>query len=210
MNKHTLTSRLSQAGAWITLIIAAFLIIALFVGTVQRKKQQESLDKQTNNTNLILQQVKDLGQQNKDLGQQNKKLSEQNAKYAYCNATLLAEYTQTGAAIKIEDLENCILTTFPEGADILNSSPATPQGQDSSQDLGIVNQTAQNGQTNNPPNASNPQSPSNNPPSNPNPKPEPTPVLTPRPGVTVSPTFLTPGIKLDIPCVGVPQILKIC
>lgn len=211
-NHPTFKEKIAQSGVWVTLVMAMFLIILFFVNSIQAQKTQETLDKQTGNTNVIIQQVKELSKQNKKLSEDNKKLNERNTKYAYCNAVLLAKYTQTGAAIMIEDLDNCVLTTFPEGQGLIESNPATSQPSNNNQGSGNTSVTQKppaNNTPSNPSNPNNPNPPSNNPPAQP-------PGVSLSPSLQIGPTFLTPGINLDagvgvpLPCIGVPHILRIC
>lgn len=210
-NTQTLLDKIKESGAWITLVTAGFLLIFLFTNYVQGTKQQEILDKQTANTNALVEQTKTLSEDNKKLSEENKALADRSVKYAYCNAVLLAQYTQTGNAIQIQDLENCILTSFPDGIDILNPESQATQRLNSNQGSGTT-QTAQNTPVNNTPTSLNPQ------PSNPSPQPQPRPTPNPTPTaqpvsmpiLTIGSTFLTPKVELDAPCIGVPRILSIC
>lgn len=223
-DKPTLKDKIAQSGVWITLVTAGFLVIFFFINAIQAQKQQETLDKQNNNIAALVQQVKTLSEQNNTLSKDNKKLNEQNVRYAYCNAVLLAKYTQTGEAIQIEDLDNCVLTTFSQnqGQDILNgTSSPTSESSNNSQGSGS-NTVTQNPPVNNTPNnPSNPSNPNNPPAPNPNPNPNPnTPQqrsgVTINPSLQLDPTFLTPGVNLDgginavLPCVGIPHVLRLC
>jgi hypothetical protein len=213
MDKPTIVDRLKQSASWVTLVIAAFLIIFFFVDSVQNQKQQKSIDKQTNDTAAILQQVKNVSEQNKDLSKQNRDLSQQNAKYAYCNAVILAKYTQTGEPIKIEDLNDCVLDTFQNKSEIIKNSSSTtnntPMNQSSlstpssSNDNSVATvQPSSNNISTSPPlqgsSGNTPQSPPlNSPPST-------------LPTMSIGQTALTPAIKLNLPCVGVSTILRVC
>lgn len=214
--KTKFSDKLKNSGAWIVLVSAAFLIIFGFVYAVQSERQREELAKTSDNTTNLLAEVKTIGEQNKELARQNKELSEKAARYAYCNAVILAQYTQTGQPITIEDLDKCVLTSFPEGI----SSEGNGSGESSGSlqnptSNALAQNTPSGGNSNNPSTPSVPNSPANpnspTTPNNPNPQ---TNGLVLNPSLQLSPTFLTPGVNLTaplrVPCIGVPRTLSVC
>lgn len=107
-------NQLMYVTAIVTVGVAILTILGLVTWAVINSNQQEAaLDKQTENTEKLLQEVK-------NLTEDNKKLNQTAVDYTYCNAVLLAKYTQTLTPITIQDLEKCILLSFPSG-----SGPAT-------------------------------------------------------------------------------------
>lgn len=115
----TIGDRIATFAAFTTIAIAAILIGFGTFNIVQSNRQQESLEGQTARTNQLIEDVK-------ALTKENKKLNQQNVNYAFCNAELVARFTQTQQAIYIQDLENCILTSFPEGEGPDNQSSNSP------------------------------------------------------------------------------------
>jgi type II secretory pathway pseudopilin PulG len=216
--KIKFSDKLKNSGSWVVLITAAFLVIFGFVYAVQAQRQQEAIDKTNENTSNVLAQVKILSEQNKELAKQNKESSEKAARYAYCNAVILARYTQTGEPIKIEDLDKCVLSSFPEGLSATSGETNTSNTSSTSSAAGgSVAQSTPSGGGSNTPSApttpSNPSTPTN--PTNPtNPTTPRTNGLTLSPSLQLSPTFLTPGVNLTaplrVPCIGVPGVLGVC
>lgn len=92
----------------VSLAVIGAAIVLLIAGVtyyIQQEKQRQAIEVQSERTNQLITEVK-------DLSEQNRRLNEQNREYAYCNAVLLAKYTQTQEPIIIEDLEKCTLTSF--------------------------------------------------------------------------------------------------
>lgn len=100
----------------VSLAVIGAAIILLILGVVyyvQQGKQTRAIKEDTAKTNQLILEVKALEEQNKDINEQNKTLNQQNKNYAYCNAVLLAKYTQDQQPIEIEDLNKCVLKSFP-------------------------------------------------------------------------------------------------
>lgn len=114
--KPTLPNKVFYAVSVIAIIAAAMLIILGLVSAVQNNNQQTALDSQTAQTKELVEKVR-------EQAEENKQVSQQAANYAYCNAVLLAQYTQTLTPIQIQDLNNCVLNSFP------NSNVTSPNGQ---------------------------------------------------------------------------------
>lgn len=108
VKKPGISDRLVFFGSIATLLLAAVLIIFALFNAVNNQKQQAAINKQTETTNELVKEVRDLSEQNKDLAQTA-------ANYAYCNSILLASYTQDQAPITVEDLNKCVFTSFPDG-----------------------------------------------------------------------------------------------
>lgn len=179
VNQLTTPNQLMYVTAIVTLALAILTIIGFITFTViQNNRQQATLDKTAEQTNELVKQVK-------ELSEQNKKLSQTSVNYSYCNAVLLARYTQTLAPITIEDLEKCILISFPNG-----QGPVT-----STNDQEIISRVAPNVARNN----SQPsQTPSNGSttPSNP---------ATPNNNTNDSTTTMN-GLNLTVPSIlGLPE-----
>jgi len=99
IEKQAFSSKIVFALSILIIFVAAILVILAIIGYTQDNKQQEAIDNQTEKTNQLI--------------RQNQKTSQQAANYAYCNAVLLSQYTQTLQAITIEDLNTCVLKSFP-------------------------------------------------------------------------------------------------
>lgn len=123
-----LSDRLLYAVSIFVIVAAALLLIFAFIDMMNNTRQQEALDTQTKKTNELVNEVK-------EQTEKNKKISQQAANYAHCNAVLLAQYTQTLTPIQIDDLNECVLSSFPEtpvdeDSNIqANVSPSTPAQQ---------------------------------------------------------------------------------
>lgn len=116
IHQPTTRNQLMYVAAIVTLAIAILTIIGFITFTVlQNNRQQATLDQTAAQTNELVKQVK-------NLSEQNKKLSQTSVNYAYCNAVLLSRYTQTLSPITIQDLEKCILLSFPEGTGPVTST----------------------------------------------------------------------------------------
>lgn len=104
-------------GAAIVLLIAGVTVF------VQQERQRVAINEQIAQTNKLIEEVKDLSETNKEI-------NEENRNFAYCNAMLLARYTQNQLPIVIEDLNKCVLSSFPENETApqnSSSAPAEPQ-----------------------------------------------------------------------------------
>lgn len=115
LSKNLVSSTsLAIIGAAIVLVIAG---TAYFV---QQERQRTAINEQIAQTNKLIDQLKVIGNENKALNRQNRD-------FAYCNAVLLAKYTQDQSPIVIEDLNKCVLTSFPkdEGVDPILQDNAT-------------------------------------------------------------------------------------
>ncbi len=113
----------------------AILIIAGVIYYDQQAEQKRAIDKQTSVTNELILKVKAISEQNVELSKQNKEINEQNRNYAYCNASVLAKYTQDLMPIIIDDLNKCLFTSYPRetatgfnGYIYLNPTPTLPNG----------------------------------------------------------------------------------
>lgn len=199
--KHRALKSLRDYAIYVLLVAAGFMVIVGFVNVQQNKAQQDSLDKQVAATNQLIAELK-------SLSEQNKKLSQTAANYAYCNALILAKYTQTGDPISIEDLDKCKFTSYPsntaaqsfnsgqvtqptQNVQVASNPPTTP-AQSSGGNNNQGNQGNGNGNTNNPPPANNG--------GQEQPKP---------PLVSLQPASPLPEVTLTTPCIGVQKLLFI-
>lgn len=192
------------------LAAAAFFVIFGVITVIQNRDQQTSLDKQLENTRELIGQVK-------ALSEENKKLSQTAADYAYCNATILAKFTQTGDPITVEDLAKCKYTSYPnnggptsfntgQGGQDQSSSQLAGTGNNSSNtNSGTASNSNNGNSSNNGGGTTNPPStpPVNNPPTNPPPT---TPTATPLLALT---TPLLPPVSLYPPCLQLSRLLYI-
>jgi cell division protein FtsB len=94
--------------ALFTLLVAILLVVFGTMTYLNSRETKDTLEDQVKKTNQLV-------EQNKAVSEENKRLSQQNNNYAYCNAYLLAKYTQDGKPIFIEDLNTCVVTAFPNG-----------------------------------------------------------------------------------------------
>jgi hypothetical protein len=183
-----------------TLITAALLVILGLVSFVQNNAQQAALDEQSRKTNELVEQVK-------DLSEQNKKLSQTAVNYAYCNSVILARYTQNRQPITVEDLNKCVISSFPEGegAPTLEDIRANMSGASSPFQENQVNQN-QNGNSNPTPTSPTPT------PENPTPQNPQNPIQnTPSNNIlTLNPSPLLPGLELNAPCLQITNLLGTC
>lgn len=102
--------------ALFTLLVAILLVVFGTMTYLNSQQTKDTLAEQVKQTKAVV-------EQNKKISEENKKLSQQNNNYAYCNAYLLAKYTQDGKPIYIEDLNKCVVTVFPTG----EGAPTIPQ-----------------------------------------------------------------------------------
>lgn len=183
VKQPTATNQLMNIFAYVAIALTLLLLLLGIFALVQNR---EATEKETDQTTELVKEVK-------RLSEENKKLNETSNSYAYCNAVLIARYTQTREAITIEDLEKCILISFPEAG----SSPST------SIDVTrqpITQQPAQNNPT--PSQPSNPQQPNS-----PTPAPE-----TPsdeRTRISIPSILGLPGLNVE-PCVDLLMLIKTC
>lgn len=177
--------------ASLAVIGAAIVLIVAGVGYyVQQERQRAATDYQTAQTNKLILDIKKLGEQNKNLNQTSNN-------YAYCNAVLLSQYTQTHNAITIEDLDKCVLTSFPNGVNAPQQSSAiqgnTPTFNGAALQGGTITPQASgntntSNTTNNPP-SSSPQQPASN----------------------SSPVLTVPDLlQLNAPCLNVLGAVRTC
>lgn len=190
------------------LAAAAALVIFGVINVIQNRDQQSALDKQLETTNQLVNQVK-------QLSEENKKLSQTAANYAYCNATILAKYTQTGDPITVEDLEKCKFTSYPDNGKptSFNSGQGSQTQSPSSALAGASSSNTNSSNANNIPSSNNGNNsnggngtsnpPVNNPPTTPPPN---TPAVTPLLAVK---TPLLPPVSLYPPCLQVSKLLYI-
>lgn len=118
-----------------TIGAAIILLIAGLVNYVQEEQQRQAIDNQTSKTNQLIEEVRSLSQENKELNQENRN-------YSYCNAILLAKYTQDQQPIQIDDLEKCILTSFPQGGGPSDNAQSQVQQSFGLQPTGTAGATA--------------------------------------------------------------------
>jgi cell division protein FtsB len=102
--------------ALFTLLVAILLVVFGTMTYLNSLETKDTLEDQVRKTNQLV-------EQNKKLSEENSKSSQRAANYAYCNAYLLAKYTQDGKPIVIEDLNSCVVTVFPDG----DGAPSIPQ-----------------------------------------------------------------------------------
>lgn len=99
---------------------AIVLLIAGIIYYVQQERQTAAIDEQAKQTNELIREVKRLSEVNKTL-------NEQNRNYTYCNAMLLAKFTQTQQPIIVKDLNKCAFSSFDrEEAERLEITPSRP------------------------------------------------------------------------------------
>jgi hypothetical protein len=211
--KPTASSNLLYRLSIGTLIAAALLIILSYVSYVQNNTQQASLDEQSRKTTELVQQVK-------DLSEQNKKLSQTAVNYAYCNSVIIARYTQDQSPITVENLNECVISSFPqgEGAPTIEQIRAGMNGELSpsaqSQTSGNRTQTPGGNTTPTNPGTTTPVAPSQpqNPqtPQNPQNPQNPTPNRPTNNLLTLEPSLLLPGVQLNTPCLQVANLLGTC
>lgn len=185
VHNPSMRSRFEYGFAVIVLIIAAVLL-SLGVYNFVQAQQRKATDQQQ------IEQVKQLTKQVKDLSQQNKQLNQTANNYAYCNAQILAKYTQTQQPITISDLNACVLSSFPSGSTAPNSGQSPIQNnqtQRSSSPSSVQSSPSSSSALQ--PAASTPSQPSQ--PSNPQP--------------TTPPSILTTPL---LPCVDLLGIAKTC
>lgn len=183
------SSRVIYVVSILTILVAAALIIFAIVGAIDDSRQKAALDEQTKKTNQLIEQVQKQNDKIEKQALQNKEISQQAANYAYCNAVLLAQYTQTLRAITIEDLNTCVLNSFPD------STIVQPDG------------TAQNEISGNTtPAPTHPLSAPSQSTANPQPA---TPAAPIQGGVSTQPTNLLPGINITLPCVSATPLVTL-
>ena len=102
--------------ALFTLLVAILLVVFGTMTYLNQRETKNTLDEQVEKTNQLV-------EQNNKLIEENKESSQRAANYAYCNAYLLAKFTQDGQPIVIEDLNACVVTVFPDG----QGAPTIPQ-----------------------------------------------------------------------------------
>lgn len=112
VKQPTATNQLMNIFAYVAIALTIFLLLLGIYALVQNR---EATQKETDQTTELVKEVK-------RLSEENKKLNETSNNYAYCNAVLVAKYTQTLKPITIEDLEKCILISFPEGGTLPSTS----------------------------------------------------------------------------------------
>lgn len=180
---------LAIIGAAIMLIIAGILYF------VQQERQRYAINKQTETTNQLIREVK-------ALGEDNKKYAKQARDYAYCNAVLLAKYTQTQEPIVIDDLDKCVLTSFPDsqGVDTVLKDRATVFLSEPNPTLGteVMTPSGETVEVDKP--VTFPPTPT------PTPTPKPDNHLTPAEPLLTIPNVL----QLNTPCLNVLGLVKTC
>jgi type II secretory pathway pseudopilin PulG len=185
-----MSSRVIYFVSILTILVAAALIIFAIVNAISNSRQQVALDEQTKKTNQLIEEVQKQTEKNKEI-------SQQAANYAYCNAVLLAQYTQTLRAITIEDLNNCVLNSFPDSTITQpdgtvqneisgNTSPAPTQPLSSPANANATAPT----QGGNSPQPATPAEPIQG-------------------GVSTTPTNLLPGINITVPCINATPLLAV-
>ncbi len=173
MKKQTLLDRLKYFAAVGILIAAGFLVVFALIANIQDQKQQQALDEQTKKTSELIEQVK-------TLTEENKKTSQQAANYAYCNAVILAQYTQNYSPISIKDLNTCVLESFPNSTIVTPKASSITSGSNSNQSTTPTptqNNSQSNAQNNN--------------------------------NVGTTPTNVLPGLQIELPCVSALGLLAI-
>lgn len=183
VKQPTATNQLMNIFAYVAIALTIFLLL---LGIYALVRNREATQKETDQTTELVKEVK-------RLSEENKRLNATSNSYAYCNAVLVAKYTQTLKPITIEDLEKCILISFPEP----ETSPSTSINLTRQP---VAQQPTENNQTPNQPNS--PVQPNN---------PTPTQETPPDERVEVSvPSILgLPGIKLES-CVDLLMLIKTC
>lgn len=186
-----------------TLIAAGILVILGLVSYVQNNAQQASLDEQSRKTNELVQQVK-------ELSEQNKKLSQTSVNYAYCNSVILARYTQDRKPISVDDLNKCIISSFPEG----QGAPTLEQTlSNMSSDANSSANTEDNVKANsNSVQSTSPVATNQTIPTEPKSPQSPTPSDNKPTNnlLTLTPSTVLPGVKLNTPCLKVSNLLDTC
>lgn len=185
------SSKVLYAVSVLAILIAAALIVFATIGFIRDNQQQTAIDDQNRQTKELVEQVK-------ALAEQNQKTTQQAANYAYCNAVLLSQYTRTLRAITIEDLNTCVLNSFPEST----VTPPVSNQQNNTNNSSSSNSSSQGNTSTNTPA-----------PVTPSPVPTtPTPTPTPNqnsPTIGTTPTGLLPGINVSLPCVNALGLLQI-
>lgn len=178
---------LAIIGAAIVLLVAGIIYYA------QQERQRKAIEAQTNTTNQLINQVK-------AISEENRRLNTENRNFTYCNAVLLARYTQEQQPTVIEDLDKCVLQSFPK-----DEAPVTGQSQQTvttqSVQPSIAPPAVTQGVQSTQPAASQPIS-------QPQPAPQPLPTPQPAPQPTPNPAPV-PIVNVPTPCVVI-LFIKTC
>lgn len=174
---------------------AIVLVIAGIIYYVQEERQTTAIDEQAIQTNELVKEVKKLSEDNKELNRQNRN-------FTYCNAMLLAKFTQTQEPIIIKDLNKCIFSSFERDDAVNLQAPANSQ---------IINPQRRASQ---PAEQSQPsrQTTTPAPKANPTPaKPGTTPIKkTPKSQPSNELLSLGDDISINTPCLNVLALIKTC
>lgn len=184
VQKQGFSSKVVFLASLLTILVAGFLIIFAIIGFTRDNSQEKTIEKQT-------QRIEELVKQAKVQAEKNEQVSQQAANYAYCNAVLLAQYTQTLTPIQIDDLNTCVLNSFP------NSTVTGPDGQAQSNNSATP-QSSTGGNTSNSSSTTN-NNTTNNPPATP------TNPTTPQTNTQNNPTVGVGGqngLNVTLPCVN--------
>lgn len=190
--KQPFTQKVIYGLSILTILAAALLIIFAVVGYSQDKDQTQALEEQTRKTNELI--------------EQERKVSQQAANYAYCNAVLLSQYTQNQVPITIEDLNTCVLTSYPDSTVTGPDGVIMPSGSSSPATSTTPSNTTNRSTATPAPVSSNPTpSPIAPTPTNPvNPQP-----TTTNPEVSTTPNSILPGINVDLPCLNAVNLIQL-
>lgn len=192
-----------------TIGAAAILLILGLAYFLQEERQIVAIDDQAD-------RIQELAEEIKRISVQNKEINIQNRNYAYCNAVILAQYTQTHESIQVEDLNECILSTYSEanqswGAEATENAQGESGAQGSPRSgatpLESTQQSVQSPQATRSPSVGSTQ-----PTPSPSPVTEPTPVAPiPEEKETPNRIITIPGLlELDTPCLDVLGLVKTC
>lgn len=165
----------------ISLIVIGAAILFVVAGTlyyIQQERQRGAIEEATSKTNELILEVR--------------KIAEQDRNYSYCNAVLIAKYTQDQQPIFIEDLDKCIFSSFPRG-----EGPS--EGVQSNAQTFLMPQNAS---------TPSPQQPTNIQPASPV---QPVTPTNPNTPATTAPTLNVPNLlQVTTPCINALGVIRTC
>lgn len=100
--KSPFSEKTFSAVSLIVIGAAILFVIAATLYYIQQERQRDAIEDATSKTNELILEVR--------------KIAEQDRNYSYCNAVLVAKYTQDQQPIVIEDLDRCVFKSFPRGS----------------------------------------------------------------------------------------------
>jgi hypothetical protein len=110
------SQRLLYALASAGLLIAGVIILFAFSVNNNANTQKSLIEQEVQKTNQIASDNNKLSRVIQKLSEENKQLNQTTLNYAYCNAVLVAQYTQTLQPITIVNLNDCVLKNLSDTA----------------------------------------------------------------------------------------------